>query len=66
MEDAFLGYWGSINSDFQVCPSPVGAKFSLEMEPAYWIEKLGVYQLAFMALRFGIKVFMAPFFKRVM
>jgi hypothetical protein len=39
MEDAFFGYWGSLDPDFHACPPLVAAKFSLEMEPSYWMEK---------------------------
>lgn len=39
MEDAFFGYWGSIDPQFHACPPLVAAQFSLEMEPQYWIEK---------------------------
>ncbi len=39
MEDAFFGYWGSLDPDFYACPPLVAAKFSLEMEPSYWMEK---------------------------
>ena len=39
MEDAFFGYWGSIDPHFHACPPLVAAKFSLEMEPDYWMKK---------------------------
>lgn len=39
MEDAFFGYWGSLDPYFHACPPLVAAKFSLEMEPSYWIER---------------------------
>ena len=42
MEDAFFGYWGSIDSSFKACPPLIAAKFALEMEPAYWMEQTGV------------------------
>ncbi len=41
MEDAFFGYWGSIDPHFHACPPLVAASFSLEMEPDYWIQKTG-------------------------
>ena len=41
MEDAFFGYWGSVDPDFHACPPLVAARFSLEMEPEYWMEKTG-------------------------
>jgi hypothetical protein len=41
MEDAFFGYWGSIDPHFHACPPLVAASFSLEMEPDYWIKKTG-------------------------
>jgi hypothetical protein len=39
MEDAFFGYWGSLDPHFNTCPPLVAAKFSLEMEPSHWMEK---------------------------
>ncbi len=47
MEDAFFGYWGSLDPDFHACPPLVAAKFSLEMEPEYWIEKTGRLPMGF-------------------
>lgn len=41
MEDAFWAYWGSIDPHFHACPPLVAARFSLEMEPDYWINKTG-------------------------
>ncbi|QWD68632.1 hypothetical protein AOC21_01595 [Polynucleobacter sp. VK25] len=42
MEDAFFGYWGSLDPDFHACPPLVAARFSLEMEPSHWMEQTGV------------------------
>ncbi len=42
MEDAFFGYWGVMDPHFHACPPLVAAQFSLEMEPAYWMEQTGV------------------------
>ena len=42
MEDAFFGYWGSLDPHFQACPPLVAAKFALEMEPSHWMEQTGV------------------------
>lgn len=42
MEDAFFGYWGSIDPSFKACPPLIAAKFALEMEPEYWMEQTGV------------------------
>jgi hypothetical protein len=47
MEDAFFGYWGSIDSDFHACPILTAATFSLEMNPNYWIEKTGKLPMGF-------------------
>lgn len=47
MEDAFFGYWGSIDHDFQACPPLLAAKFSLEMEPRHWIERTGTLPMGF-------------------
>ena len=38
MEDAFFGYWGSIDSDFRACPVNIAASFSLESHPEYWMK----------------------------
>lgn len=42
MEDAFFGYWGSVDQFFHACPPLVAARFSLEMEPDYWMKQTGV------------------------
>ena len=42
MEDAFFGYWGSVDQEFHACPPLTAAQFSLEMDPQYWIAKTGV------------------------
>lgn len=47
MEDAFFGYWGALDPNFHVCPPLIAAKFSLEMEPDYWIEKTGSLPMGF-------------------
>ena len=47
MEDAFFGYWGSVDQDFQACPPLLAAKFSLETEPVYWVEKTGQLPMGF-------------------
>lgn len=41
MEDAFFGYWGSLDPNFQACPPLIAAKFALEMDPAHWMEQTG-------------------------
>jgi len=38
MEDAFFGYWGSIDADFRTCPVNIAASFSLESHPKYWMK----------------------------
>jgi hypothetical protein len=47
MEDAFFGYWGSIDPDFHACPILTAAQFSLEMDPHDWIEKTGKLPMGF-------------------
>ena len=47
MEDAFFGYWGANDPDFHACPPLLTAKFSLEMEPNYWIEQTGMLPMGF-------------------
>lgn len=42
MEDAFFGYWGAVDPHFHACPPLVAAKFSLEMNPEYWMDQTGV------------------------
>jgi hypothetical protein len=64
MEDAFFGYWGSIDSDFQACPPLVGAKFSLEMEPAYWIEKTGSLPMGFHGFEVWHQDFYGPLLQK--
>jgi hypothetical protein len=39
MQDVFLGYWGSLDPNFHAAHRWWQAKFSLEMEPSYWMEK---------------------------
>ena len=41
MEDAFFGYWGSLDPLFHACPPLTAAKFALEMDPEYWMEQTG-------------------------
>jgi hypothetical protein len=41
MEDAFFGYWGSVDQSFHACPPLEAARFSLEMEPDYWMKQTG-------------------------
>ena len=47
MEDAFFGYWGAIDPHFHACSTLTAAKFSLEMDPEYWIEKTGQLPMGF-------------------
>ena len=60
MEDAFFGYWGSLDSDFHACPPMLAAKFSLEMEPAYWMEKTGVLPMGFHGFEVWHQDFYSP------
>ena len=41
MEDAFFGYWGSIDPTFKACPPLMAAKFALEIEPEFWMAQTG-------------------------
>jgi hypothetical protein len=47
MEDAFFGYWGSVDQYFHACPILTAAQFSLEMDPSYWVEKTGMLPMGF-------------------
>ena len=47
MEDAFFGYWGSIDPFFRACSPEIAATFSLETEPANWVEKTGQLPMGF-------------------
>lgn len=47
IEDAFFGYWGVVDPYFHACPPHIAAKFSLEMEPDYWIDKTGSLPMGF-------------------
>jgi hypothetical protein len=38
MEDVFFGYWGSVDKHFHACPAEVGAAFSIETYPYYWVK----------------------------
>jgi len=57
MEDAFFGYWGSVDPDFHACPPLIAAKFSLEMEPEYWMEQTGVLPMGVHGLEIWHKDF---------
>ena len=37
MEDAFFGYWGSMDQYFRACPVNIAATFSLESHPEHWV-----------------------------
>lgn len=47
MEDAFFGYWGSIDKHFQACPPDVAASFSLESDPEYWTKRINKPPMGF-------------------
>ena len=47
MEDAFFGYWGTLDDDFHACPPLLAATFSLEIDPNYWINQTGVLPMGF-------------------
>jgi len=59
IEDAFLGYWGSVDGNFHSCPPLLAATFSLEMDPNYWIAQTGVLPMGF----HGFEVWHPDFYK---
>lgn len=62
MEDAFFGYWGSIDSNFHACPILTAAKFSLEMDPHYWIERTRTLPMGF----HGFEVWQQDFYNSLL
>ncbi len=47
MEDAFFGYWGSIDPSFHACPTEIAASFSLESHPEYWMNLTNTLPMGF-------------------
>ena len=47
MEDAFFGYWGSIDPHFHACPLEIAARFSLEAHPEHWLQITGALPMGF-------------------
>lgn len=47
MEDAFFGYWGSIDPRFHACPPAIAARFSLEANPEHWQKLTGTLPMGF-------------------
>jgi hypothetical protein len=47
MEDAFFGYWGTVDNHFRACPKEVAATFSLESHPEYWLKQTGRLPMGF-------------------
>jgi hypothetical protein len=47
MEDAFFGYWGSIDASFHACPAHIAAIFSLESHPENWIKLTKILPMGF-------------------
>jgi len=62
MEDAFFGYWGSVDPSFQACPPLVAATFSLEMDPDYWMKKTGLLPMGL----HGFEVWHKDFYNSVL
>ncbi len=47
MEDAFFGYWGSVDACFHACPIEIAASFSLESHPEYWVKLTNTLPMGF-------------------
>ncbi len=47
MEDAFFGYWGSVDARFHACPIEIAASFSLESHPQYWMKLTNTLPMGF-------------------
>lgn len=60
MEDAFFGYWGSIDDHFKACPADIAATFSLESHPEYWVKLTEKLPMGFHAHRVWSPDFYKP------
>jgi hypothetical protein len=63
MEDAFFGYWGSLESQFRACPPKIAATFSLEMDPEYWMSIGGLLPMGFHGFERRSQSFYNPILK---
>jgi hypothetical protein len=59
MEDAFFGYWGSIDAIFHACPAHIAACFALESHPEYWAKLTNKLPMGF----HGYEVWGQDFYK---
>jgi hypothetical protein len=62
MEDAFFGYWGSIDRSFHACPTEIAATFSLESHPEHWVKLINKLPMGF----HGYEVWSQDFYKPVL
>jgi hypothetical protein len=62
MEDAFFGYWGSIDRSFHACPTEIAATFSLESHPEHWVKLTNKLPMGF----HGYEVWSQDFYKPVL
>ena len=59
MEDAFFGYWGSMDEYFRACPVNIAATFSLESHPEHWVKLTNKLPMGF----HGYEVWSQDFYK---
>lgn len=59
MEDAFFGYWGSMDEYFRACPINIAATFSLESHPEHWVKFTNKLPMGF----HGYEVWSQDFYK---
>ena len=60
MEDAFFGYWGSIDPSFHACPPDIAAAFSFEAYPEHWLKITGSLPMGFHGFEIWGKDFYNP------
>ena len=63
MEDVFFGYWGSRDRHFHACPADIGAAFSCETFPEYWIKLTGKFPMGTHNFEREVKEWGAVFFR---
>jgi hypothetical protein len=59
MEDAFFGYWGSMDEYFRACPVNIAATFSSESNPEHWVKLTNKLPMGF----HGYEVWSQDFYK---
>jgi len=59
MEDAFFGYWGSMDEYFRACPVNIAATFSSESNPEHWVNLTNKLPMGF----HGYEVWSQDFYK---